>query len=66
MNEPQRATFIRAYTCDRDCPVIELSVGTDEDDIIAVAHLSPENVEPLIAQLREAAAVGEARRRPPA
>lgn len=55
------ATRIRI--CPNGCPVIEM---VDEDFMpIAEAHINREGLEDLIADLRRAAAEGDAMRRPP-
>lgn len=56
------AAAIRAFNCEAGCPVVALYDARDR--LIAEAHVKPENVEPFIAQLREAAQTGEAMRRP--
>lgn len=61
---PLMARYIRAQTCRAGCPVVYLL--DEEEQVIAEAHLDPANVEPFIAQVREAAAVGAAVRRPKA
>lgn len=59
---PLQARYIRADVCPAGCPLIILSDADDRE--IAVAHIDPADIEPLIAQLREAASLGAARRRP--
>lgn len=56
------AARIGVHACDGGCPVVALRGPAG--NIVAEAHLLPENVEPFIAGLREAAAVAAARRRP--
>ncbi|HXE51275.1 MAG TPA: hypothetical protein VN663_23050 [Ramlibacter sp.] len=59
---PLKAAFMRADVCEYGCPVV---IMCDQDgNTIAEAHLMPEHVEAFVAQVRDAAEVGAAKRRP--
>jgi hypothetical protein len=64
MSRPMLAHYTRVAVCPNGCPIIILS--DEAQDAIIEAHIRPDTLEALIADLRRARDEGEAMRRPPA